>query len=178
MALAVCWKQHCHHPPLLSHNWRSGWRLLAPLAESLVGEDGTRHSMYTKSCHSDTENIVTPCIIICLNYHFCVDPSRKEGIPKYLCWRQGSGGVAVGWRRPPTQCHLTSRPTGCQTRKQLPPSPNTCIGRDIYFTFFILYFDSSESILVTRCYELHEPDDKFGILSSGHVTGIGGLVHR
>ena len=75
-------KQHCHHPPLLSHHWLSGgWRLLAPLAESLVGHVGTRHST-AEWRHSDVENSGTPSMIIGLLVSFLHGPHQKRGNSK------------------------------------------------------------------------------------------------
>ena len=87
--------------PPLAGSCKGAWRQLAPPAESLVRHGGTRHSTQHVR-HSDAGNSATACIIIWLsvlqtiNYHCYVEQIRKQGIPKYLCWRQGS----VGWGRP------------------------------------------------------------------------------
>ena len=123
-------KQHCHHPPLLSHHWLSGgWRLLAPLAESLVGHVGTRHST-AEWRHSDVENSGTPSMIIGLlvlqTVIFAWTPSEKREFQS----------ISAGARDPVKlpmagAAHLPSgtaatRPTGCKPgssyREEFPPS--------------------------------------------------------
>ena len=85
------------------------------------------------------------------NCHFCMDPIRKEGIPKYLSWRQGSGEVANGWRRPPPQWHRRHPSNRLQTRKQLQggvptlsipfTSLNLILVGTIEFGFFRIHFN-------------------------------------
>ena len=167
-------KQHCHHPPLLSHHWLSGgWRLLAPLAESLVGHVGTRHST-AEWRHSDVEHSGTPSMIIGLlvlqTVIFAWTPSEKR---EFQSISAGAREVANGWRRPPPQWYRRHPSNRLQTRKQLQggvptlsipfTSLNLVLVGTIEFGFFRIHFN----------YEMLwiGPVDKFGMLSSGHVTG-------
>ena len=145
-------KQHCHHPPLLSHHWLSGgWRLLAPLAESLVGHVGTRHST-AEWLHSDVEHSGTPSMIIGLlvlqTVIFAWTPSEKR---EFQSISAGAREVANGWRRPPPQWHRRHPSNRLQTRKQLQggvptlsipfTSLNLVLVGTIEFGFFRIHFN-------------------------------------
>ena len=103
-------KQHCHHPPLLSHHWQG--RGLAPVSAASRKPGRAHWHVGTLEEHVrkvaplkrwKPSNSATPCIIICLSViqyicGCCLDHIRKEGIPIYLSWRQAGIGQSCHWR--------------------------------------------------------------------------------